>query len=90
MSDNVIDFHNEETRLFELPDGSTRLVRMSELFWWNVRLLYVVEGYTEKQIAAWAFEEMELQQISFNDAVKCVVAFLGNNDAYWDEGTESQ
>ncbi len=84
MSNNVIEFQNEETRLLELPDGTKRLVRMDELFWWNVQFLYVVEGYTEQQISAWAIEEMELQNLSFNDAVKCVVATLGNQDKYWE------
>ena len=83
MPDNVIDLNDDQTRLFELPDGTKRLVHGDELFWFNVRFLYVIEGYTEAQLSAWALEEVKLQGLGFNDAMHTVVGYLGNQDKYW-------
>ena len=79
-TDNLIEYHNENTREIEMPDGSRRLVRMSQPHWDYLEFLELIAGTSAAQVAEYALEEMELQPepVSFNTAFRTIVAFLGN------------
>ena len=71
-------FKTSNTRTIELPDGSSREVRMTPGYWREVEFLRVVEGISASDMAAFALEEMELQPVTFDEAYRMIVAHLAN------------
>ena len=71
-------YRNDNTREIELPDGSKQSVRMTPLLWDNLRFLQLIEGITTTEIAAFAEEEMSLQDVTFDRAFRGVVAHFAN------------
>lgn len=77
--EKLAEFRDENTREIEMSDGSKRAIRMTPLLWEKLEFLQVVEqGLTTAELASYALEEMTLQDITFDQAFRCVVAHLAN------------
>ena len=70
------EFKETNTRDVLLPDNTTRPVRLTPAMWEWKEAIQTVEGLTEKDLSAYALEEEELQDVSFDRAYRCVVAYL--------------
>ncbi len=77
-NDQLEQYRRDTTRTISLPDGTPWPVRMTPQLWDDFEFLEVVEGITAGELARFAVEEMELQQIDFDEAFRCVVAHLAN------------
>ena len=71
-------FKTNNSRPIEMPDGTTREVRMTPDLWDDVEFLQVMEGIKTQEIAEFALEEMKLQSETFDRAFRGVVAHLAN------------
>lgn len=71
-------FKADNTRQVPLPDGTTRWVRATPDIWADVEFLEVVEEISQRELAAFALEETELQDVTFDRAFRGVVAHLAN------------
>lgn len=71
-------FRDETTREVLMPDGTQRAVRMTPNLWEDLEFLRVVEDIQEPEIAVFALEEMELQDVTFDRAFRGVVAYFAN------------
>ena len=71
-------FKTNNSRPIEMPDGTSRSVRMTPNLWDDVEFLQVMEGITTQEIAEFALEEMKLQSETFDRAFRGVVAHLAN------------
>lgn len=72
------EYRDANTREIEMPDGSRRSVRMTPELWNSWEFVMEMEGLTEVQLAGFAQEEMELQEVPFDRALRGVVAYLAN------------
>lgn len=71
-------FAEANTRAIKLPDGSSKAVRMSPDHWEEVEFLKIVEAISTQDMAKFALEEMELQDVTFDEAFRMIVAHLAN------------
>jgi hypothetical protein len=65
-----------ETRTLTMPDGSRREHTAFKLVWDTADALVEEAGYTHAELIAWALEEAELQNASFDLAYTGVVKYL--------------
>jgi len=78
-----------EIREVELPDGSHRSVRMSNSLWRDYEFLCEYDQHPPAKFAAFAEEEVALQNISFDEAYCCVVGYLANQWKHFFDQMES-
>jgi hypothetical protein len=71
-------YRAENMREIDMPDGTKRFVRMTPLLWDGLEFLKMVEGIGTPELAAYALEEMALQNVSFDRAFRGVIAYLVN------------
>ena len=71
-------YRDENTREVDMPDGSKRAVRMTGPLWNSLEFIEVFENITEAEVSAFALEEMELQNVTFNRAFRGIVAHFAN------------
>ncbi len=71
-------FRDVNTRQVEMPDGTKRLVRMTPTLWDDLEFIRLLENIQEPEVATFALEEMELQEVSFDRAFRGVVAHFAN------------
>jgi hypothetical protein len=76
--ETVDAFREQNTREIEMPDGTKRAVRMTPALWNSLEFIEEFEGFSATDIAAFALEEAQLQDVSFNRAFRGVVAYLAN------------
>ncbi len=67
---------DENTRDVPLPDGTTVPVCLPGELWEEVQFLEVVDEIPMREMSAFALEEMELQNIDFTSAFRCIVVHL--------------
>ena len=76
--DKLNDYRENNTRDINMPDGTKRAVRMTPNLWEDLEFLRLVENIQEPEIAAFALEEMSLQDVTFDRAFRGVVAHFAN------------
>ncbi|WP_153558156.1 hypothetical protein [Roseimaritima sediminicola] len=77
--ETVHRYRKDNTRPIDIGDGSTRLVRMTPRLWDDLEFLRIMEGTTTAELAAYAFEEMQLSPgESFDTCFRGIVAYLAN------------
>ena len=77
MSIRLLSEHREKNiREVKMPDGSITQILMSADLWRLHDAVKLVEGINESDIAAYALEEAELQNITFEEAYRACTAFL--------------
>lgn len=79
---NIIELNNHpawrqaNSREIELPDQSRANIFMPAERWHELEFLELVEGIKQPELAMFAIEEMSLQDVSFEEAFRGVVAHL--------------
>ncbi|MEO9596040.1 hypothetical protein [Rhodopirellula bahusiensis] len=71
-------YRRENTRTIEVGDNQTETLRLPPELWEWLPIIELGDGYGTRELAAFACEEMRLQEFSFEQAFRCVVAFLAN------------
>lgn len=66
-----------DVRSVQMPDNTTRLVKMTTELWDWKRGMEILEGITEVQMSAYALEEQTLEEgLEFDRAFRGIVATL--------------
>lgn len=74
----LTEYKEEGTRTIRMPDGSSRDVRMPPFYWEILDALKVIEGFTETDVAVFAEEEAQLQNVTFDKGFRICVAHYRN------------
>lgn len=72
------EYRRENTRWIDVGQGELRQVRMTPQLWEELEFVQVMEGVSTSDLSVFAREEMELQNISFDNAFRAVVVHLTN------------
>ena len=67
-----------ETRDLPMPDGGTLTHTAFNLVWKAFDALILLNGYSRLRLVEFALEEIQLQDLSFDQAFTCVVGYLDN------------
>ena len=73
-----------EIRELVMPDNSKRPVTMSKFDWENADFLILCDERSWAELVGYAIEETELQNLTFDEAFRCVTAYLANQ---WGSGS---
>ena len=72
------NYRQDNMREIDMPDGTTRVIRMTPDLWESLEFLEIWEIMSQIEIAKYALEEMTLQEVSFERAFRGVVAHVAN------------
>jgi len=76
--EKVNQFREETTQEITMPDGTKKSVRMTPDLWNSLEFLESWEFMSPTELAGYALEEVELQNVSFDRAFRGVVAHVSN------------
>tara|TARA_R110002073_G_scaffold8027_19_gene44878 strand:+ start:14357 stop:14620 length:264 start_codon:yes stop_codon:yes gene_type:complete len=71
-------YRDEGTREITLPNSTKQSVRMTPELWQAFDDLMILEPFDETEVARFALEEVELQNVTFDRAFRGVVAHFAN------------